>query len=67
MPDGPVQFLPNNQLLSYQQIAQIAAVCTELGIEKYRITGEPLARPNLHEPFGVPRQDPRYQRRRANN
>lgn len=52
MPDGPVQFLPNNQLLSYQQIAQIAAVCSELGIEKYRITGgEPLARPNLHELF----------------
>ncbi len=50
MPDGNVPFMPNQRLLSFDQIAQFVRVTANLGVTHYRLTGgEPLMRPDLHE------------------
>ncbi len=41
-------FLPRGEILSYEEIARLARVCCDLGVEKIRITGgEPLLRRDL--------------------
>ncbi|MBM7565392.1 GTP 3',8-cyclase MoaA [Paenibacillus sacheonensis] len=48
MPEEGVKFEPAENLLSYDQIAQVVRAGAELGISKLRITGgEPLVRPGL--------------------
>ena len=50
MPEKGAGFDPWKQLLSYDELASLAKIFTELGIRKIRITGgEPLVRPNLSE------------------
>ena len=42
------QFLPHDQILTFEEIERVARVFVELGVEKLRITGgEPLVRRNL--------------------
>jgi len=44
------KFLPNNRILSYEQIQRFIAACIPLGLNKVRITGgEPLLRRDLFE------------------
>lgn len=53
MPADGAEFLPNDKLLTYDQIAQFSNIVALLGINKIRITGgEPLTRANLHELIG---------------
>ena len=41
-------FLPHDQVLTYEEIARLAAIAVELGVRKLRITGgEPLVRRDL--------------------
>lgn len=43
-------FLPRAQVLTLEEIAQVARAFTELGVEKIRLTGgEPLVRRNIGE------------------
>lgn len=47
MPED-VQFLDKSELLSFEEMAELAAVAVELGIDKFRLTGgEPLLRRDL--------------------
>lgn len=48
MPRGNIQWLPQAQILSNDEIFQIVAAAAKLGVHKVRLTGgEPLTRPNL--------------------
>src|SRR3972149_1381090 len=48
------QFLPRNELLTYEEIARLAGLFVEHGVEKIRITGGgPLGRSNLPELIGL--------------
>jgi len=48
MPAGLVQFLPRNQLLSYEQIVMLVQALVPVGITRLRLTGgEPLVRAKL--------------------
>src|SRR5918996_2013978 len=43
------QFLPKDEILSFEEIARLARIFLELGVNKLRITGgEPLLRTDLH-------------------
>lgn len=53
MPEEHYTWLPHQDILSFAEIEQIAAVFTELGVRKLRLTGgEPLLRPNLEDLVG---------------
>ena len=44
------KFLPKNEILSFEEIARLARIFVEFGVNKLRITGgEPLLRTNLHK------------------
>jgi cyclic pyranopterin phosphate synthase len=48
MPKEGLPLIPAHEILHYEEIVRIAAVCVSLGIEKIRITGgEPLVRRGL--------------------
>ena len=48
MPEKGLQWLPKSELLTYEEIAGIAAQLAELGLRRIRITGgEPTIRPQL--------------------
>jgi len=49
MPEEGMQWLPRNELLTYEELARIATVCVErFGFEAVRITGgEPLVRAHI--------------------
>jgi cyclic pyranopterin phosphate synthase len=48
------QFLPHDQILSFEEIERVARAFVSLGVEKLRITGgEPLVRRNLPELIGM--------------
>jgi len=48
MPEEGVPLLPRDRLLTYEEIARVAAAAVELGISKLRLTGgEPLVRAGL--------------------
>ncbi len=50
--DDEMQFVPRAQLLTLEEISQIAQAFTELGVKKIRITGgEPLIRRNVIQLF----------------
>src|SRR5947209_10109602 len=40
-----MQFFPREEILSYEELVRIAALCTQMGVDKIRLTGgEPLVR-----------------------
>ena len=44
------KFLPKNEILSFEEIARLARIFVEFGVNKLRITGgEPLLRTDLHK------------------
>ena len=46
--DNNFQFMPNEQLLSFEEITRLAAIFASLGVEKIRLSGgEPLLRKDL--------------------
>lgn len=48
MPAEGLEFLPNDRVLSFDEIEEVVRVGARLGIRRLRITGgEPLVRPNL--------------------
>ena len=48
MPEEGVEWLPHEDILSYEDILRLAAIFARLGVEKVRLTGgEPLARKGL--------------------
>lgn len=52
-------FLPHDELLSFEEIARVAAVFAGLGVKKIRLTGgEPLVRRDLHRLVGLLAQLP---------
>ena len=45
MPEEGVEFIPHEEILTYDEILKICDVVSELGIKKIKITGgEPLVR-----------------------
>src|SRR5689334_15872510 len=55
MPEEGMQWLPRDELLSYEELARIARVCVErFGFEAIRITGgEPLVRAHITRLIGM--------------
>jgi GTP 3',8-cyclase len=52
MPQELQEWLPHNEILTYQEIQRLVRVASELGVRKLRITGgEPLTRRNVLELF----------------
>ncbi len=51
MPDKKsIRFIPENDVLSFDEISRVLKIMTKLGIRKVRITGgEPLLRKNLEQ------------------
>jgi cyclic pyranopterin phosphate synthase len=50
MPDENLQFLPRNEVLSFEEIVRFTRVAVGLGIDRVRLTGgEPLVRRGLSE------------------
>lgn len=50
MPADNVEFMPREQLLTFEEIVRIVRVGTGLGIDRVRLTGgEPLVRRDLHK------------------
>ncbi|ADG69131.1 molybdenum cofactor biosynthesis protein A [Planctopirus limnophila DSM 3776] len=48
MPEGPVQYLPRQHLLTYEEITELVKIFVSLGIDRVRLTGgEPLVRQDL--------------------
>ena len=59
MPDGPIQFLPRNELLSFEEITRVVRVVSEAGVDQIRITGgEPLVRKEVWRLVGMLREIP---------
>lgn len=49
MPNNP-EWLPNDDILSFDEICRVVSVMVKLGVEKVRITGgEPLIRPKIED------------------
>jgi cyclic pyranopterin phosphate synthase len=54
MPEEEYHWLPREDLLSYEEIAELAAAFSEAGVRKVRLTGgEPLLRRDLHRLVGL--------------
>ncbi|HZC35247.1 MAG TPA: radical SAM protein, partial [Chthoniobacterales bacterium] len=52
MPQELQEWLPHDEILTYQEIQRLVRVASELGVRKLRITGgEPLTRRNILELF----------------
>jgi cyclic pyranopterin phosphate synthase len=50
MPETGMQWLPKNEILSYEEIASVVSQLAPLGLRRLRITGgEPTIRPQIHE------------------
>src|SRR6185436_17354858 len=50
MPFDEYQWIQRNEVLSFEEIARIAKLFLDFGIEKVRLTGgEPLVRKDLHQ------------------
>lgn len=48
MPEGPVQYMPRQHLLTYEEITELVKIFVSLGIDRVRLTGgEPLVRQDL--------------------
>src|SRR5687767_7232294 len=62
MPESGLTWLPKNEILSYEEIAEVVSQLAPLGLRRIRITGgEPTIRPNLHELIGMLRRVPSVQ------
>ncbi len=60
MPEEEYVWLRRDQLLSFEEIGQVAGVFAGLGVEKFRLTGgEPLVRRDLTELVKLLARDPR--------
>ncbi len=60
MPEEEYVWLRRDQLLSFEEIGQVAGVFAGLGVEKFRLTGgEPLVRRDLAELVKLLARDPR--------
>lgn len=54
MPEGGLSWLPREDLLTYEEIARIAAVFSRMGIRRVRLTGgEPTVRRDIEELIGA--------------
>lgn len=54
MPPEGVEFMPHNELLTYEGIEKVVKVAAKQGVRKLRITGgEPLVRKDLHVLIGM--------------
>ena len=54
MPEEGVTLMRHGDILSYEEIAAVAAEAAKLGIRRIRLTGgEPLVRPQLHKLAGM--------------
>jgi len=50
MPETGMQWLPKNEILSYEEITSVVSQLAPLGLRRLRITGgEPTIRPQIHE------------------
>jgi len=50
MPNGNTEWFEDNNILTYDEIVNLATILARLGIEKIRVTGgEPLVRPNVED------------------
>ncbi len=50
VPGIPVDFIPENELLSFQEITRLVSIFSRMGIRQVRLTGgEPLMRDNIEE------------------
>jgi cyclic pyranopterin phosphate synthase len=48
MPEHPVEFVPRDQILSFEEIGRFVRIAAKLGVRKVRVTGgEPLVRREL--------------------
>ncbi|MFN7999143.1 MAG: radical SAM protein, partial [Bryobacteraceae bacterium] len=48
MPEEGVQFVPRNEILSFEEIERFVRIAVGLGVDKVRVTGgEPLVRKDL--------------------
>src|SRR5260370_2183621 len=60
MPEEEYGWLPREELLSFEEISELAGIFTEVGIEKVRLTaGEPLPPQALPRPAPRPAPHPR--------
>jgi cyclic pyranopterin phosphate synthase len=59
MPETGMQWLPKNEILSYEEITSVVAQLAPLGLRRLRITGgEPTIRPQIHELIRMLRKIP---------
>ena len=59
MPVAGLEWLPKTEILSYEEIARVAAELAPLGLRRLRITGgEPTLRPQLETLIGMLRSNP---------
>jgi len=59
MPETGMQWLPKNEILSYEEIANVVSQLAPLGLRRLRITGgEPTIRPQIHELIRMLRRIP---------
>jgi len=57
MPEEEYVWLPRNDVLSFEEMAQLVDVFTDLGVDKVRLTGgEPLLRRDLDQLVRLPRR-----------
>jgi cyclic pyranopterin phosphate synthase len=57
--DAGHEFLPHTAILSFEEIARLARIFVDLGVQKIRLTGgEPLVRKQLHRLVGMLAQLP---------
>lgn len=54
MPAEGMEFAPHDEIMSYEEIAQVLKVLAPMGMRKVRLTGgEPLVRKDLHKLVGM--------------
>ena len=60
--DADFEFLPHAELLTFEEIARVAGIFVERGVQKIRLTGgEPLLRPDILELLrGLKAADPQH-------
>ncbi len=57
--DGDYQFLPHDELLTFEEITRIARISVSLGVEKIRLTGgEPLLRKGIEHLIAMLKEIP---------
>src|ERR1041384_7776196 len=61
MPEESYEWLPRNDLLTFEEIARLAGVFASLGADRVRLTGgEPLLRSDVAKLIHMLRDDRRY-------